>query len=133
MQDKTKVKTRATYPISGEDNKTIPSEEPVAAPPTITVKTESLQVFYRMFPSSDEDSELSSSMIDWRKFVIAMADAGFACRHNTGSAVTFNNKNGRIVIHKPHPVAKLDFRSLMKVGKRLNKWFGFERETFEVA
>ena len=133
VQDKTKVKTRATYPVSGEDNKTTPSEEPVAAPPTITVKTESLQIFYRMFPSSDEDSELSSSMIDWRKFVIAMADAGFACRHNTGSAVTFNNKNGRIVIHKPHPVAKLDFRSLMKVGKRLNKWFGFERETFEVA
>jgi hypothetical protein len=133
VQEKTKVKTRAADPVNGDDNKEAPSEEPAAIIPTIKVKIESLQIFCRMFPSSDEDSELSSSMIDWRKFVIAMADAGFACRHNTGSAVTFNNNSGRIVIHKPHPVAKLDFRSLMKVGKRLNKWFGFVRETFEVA
>ena len=133
VQDKTKVKTRAADPVDAEDNKETLSEEPVNAIPTINVKTESLQIFYRMFPSSDEDSELSSSMIDWRKFVIAMADAGFACRHNTGSAVTFTSKMGRIVIHKPHPVAKLDFRSLLKIGQRLNKWFGFERETFEVA
>ena len=133
VQGKTKVKTRAADQVNEEDDEKPTPEEQVTAKTTITVKVETLQIFHRMFPSFDDDNELSSSMIDWRKFVIAMADAGFACRHGTGSAVTFNHKDGRIVIHKPHPVAKLDFRSLLKIGKRLNKWFGFERDTFEVA
>ena len=133
VQDRTKVKTRAADQVNAEEDGEFTPEEQVTAKTTITVKAETFQIFHRMFPSSDQDGELSSGMIDWRKFLIAMADAGFGCRHSTGSAVTFTSKMGRIVIHKPHPVAKLDFRSLMKIGKRLNKWFGFERKTFEIA
>jgi hypothetical protein len=95
------------------------------------LKPESLQLFHRVFPSCEDGNEPFSSLTDWRKFVIAMADADFTSRHNTGSAVIFSCEKGKIVFHKPHPVAKIDFRSLMKLGKRLNKWFGRERESFE--
>ena len=62
--------------------------------------------------------------MEWRKFVVAMTEARFDARQSSGSAVTFNNENGRTVIHKPHPMAKLDYRSLLTIGKRLNRRFG---------
>jgi len=64
--------------------------------------------------------------------VIAMEDAGFPAAHSGGSAVTFmqTGSNGRIIFHRPHPVAKIDQIMLKGFGKRMRKWFGWEKETF---
>jgi hypothetical protein len=67
-----------------------------------------------------------------------MADAGFAARQSSGSAVIFEPDDwergwpGKIVFHKPHPVAKIDSIMLRSMGKRMEKWFGWDAETFVV-
>ena len=35
---------------------------------------------------------------------------------------------GKIVFHKPHPIAKIDPIMLRSMGKRMAKWFGWGRE-----
>jgi hypothetical protein len=102
-------------------------------PPKIQLKPESLQIFRRMLPAEDDIYHESSNMVCWRNFVAAMGEAGFASHHNTGSAVTFSNEKGRIVFHKPHPVAKVDPIMLLTFGKHINKWFGLGRKSFEAA
>jgi len=61
----------------------------------------------------------------------AMEDAGFPATQSGGSAVTFVREGeGRIVFHKPHPVAKIEQGMLQAWGKRMRKWFRWEREIF---
>jgi HicA toxin of bacterial toxin-antitoxin, len=82
-----------------------------------------------MFPCKEE----SSRCVDWDGFVHAMKDAGFTARSNGGSAVLFEGNpklGGKIVFHKPHPIAKIDPITLRSIGKRMAKWFGWSRELF---
>lgn len=106
--------------------------------PTIRVKPENLKVFAKMFPSSASEYS-KTGLIDWQHLEAAMVDAGLSATHSGGSAVTFVKKDdggakqqhgGRIVFHKPHPVAKIDPVLLQSMGKRMRKWFGWDRETF---
>ena len=63
-----------------------------------------------------------------------MEDAGFPAAQSGGSVVTFTKEGrGRIVFYKPHPVAKIEQTVLQSWGKRMGKWFKWERlerETF---
>jgi len=53
-----------------------------------------------------------------------MDDAGFMAANSGGSAVIFTKEGeGRIVFHKPHPVAKIDQVILQSMGRRMGKWF----------
>jgi hypothetical protein len=99
--------------------------------PTLTVRPNSLKIFQGMYPT-DTDTP-SGAAIDWRKFVGAMTDAGFQATQSSGSAVTFSNGHGRIIFHKPHPVAKVDPVMLATFGKRMKKWFHWRREIFVAA
>lgn len=97
--------------------------------PTVFVKNESIRVLSRMFPSTTE--EYSAKPLDWKSFVVAMEDAGLFASQSGGSAVTFAKQGmGRIVFHRPHPIAKVDQTMLQCWGKRMRKWFGWERESF---
>jgi hypothetical protein len=97
--------------------------------PTLLVKSETIRVLSRMFPSTTE--EYAAKLLDWKSFVVAMEDAGLLASQCGGSAVTFAKEGmGRIVFHRPHPVAKVDQTMLQCWGKRMRKWFGWERETF---
>lgn len=63
---------------------------------------------------------------------------GFTARGCGGSAVAFENENlgvgehtrGKIAFHKPHPVSKIDPVMLHSWGKRMTKWFGWQRGHF---
>ncbi|KAJ5623398.1 hypothetical protein N7490_012003 [Penicillium lividum] len=96
----------------------------------IFVTKDSLHVIHLMFP---EFSDRSDS-VGWEKFVRALCDAGFVARNGGGSAVVFDAQNGlqrgKIVFHRPHPVAKLDPVMLRSMGKRMTKWFGWTRNEF---
>lgn len=106
----------------------------------IPVKQRSLDVLTSLFPSPTNNSTRS---INWDAFVLAMADVGFSARHSGGSAVSFEKVagsscggvenergDGRIVFHKPHPTPKIDNVLLHAMGRRMRKWFGWEREGF---
>jgi hypothetical protein len=134
---KEKLKTRRT---SSTIDPTVPAVEPATAERISTVreaplqkkihvKSETVRVLSRMFPATCE--EHVAKPLDWRSFSVAMEDAGFLASQSGGSAVTFSKEGeGRIVFHKPHPIAKIDQIDLQWWGKRMNKWFGWERETF---
>lgn len=138
LQPKTKTKSRPEVSpnvqteIGKEEQIGIDEEAEHSPVPTLTVKSESLRVFLRMFPSTLE--EHSAKPLDWKSFVRAMEDVGFPAEQSGGSAVTFAKDGlGRIVFHKPHPVAKIEQTILQSWGKRLGKWFSWRRETFVAA
>ncbi|KAK3696022.1 hypothetical protein LTR37_018164 [Vermiconidia calcicola] len=90
-----------------------------------------------MFRTNVED--VSKGVMKWQQFVIAMVDAGCTVTHVGGSAVSFdhvrntsNGSLGTIVFHKPHPDLNIDSKMLQIMGRRLKKWFGWDKETFVV-
>ncbi|KAI1088336.1 hypothetical protein F5B19DRAFT_486016 [Rostrohypoxylon terebratum] len=97
----------------------------------IAVDERSLKLFTHMFP---ETAHESTKTVGWNDFVHAICSVGFTARNNGGSAVLFESiDGGKIVFHKPHPVAKIDPIMLQSMGKRMTKWFGWNRRRFMLA
>ena len=100
---------------------------------TIPVKQRTFTIFRSMFPSHPEEG---MKTIEWDAFVLAMAEVGFIAKHSGGSAVSFERdrhldwQGGRIIFHKPHPVAKIDPVMLQSMGRRMRKWFGWDKGIF---
>jgi hypothetical protein len=94
-------------------------------------------ILRQMFPD-ESDSEVKCDDVPWYRFVLAMAQIGFAARHNGGSAVLFEPNSeckwcpfgGKIVFHRPHPDPTLTPLILKFMGKRMHKWFGWSVGTF---
>jgi hypothetical protein len=95
----------------------------------IYVKQDSLSVFRKMFRTKKESM---TGTIKWTHLVQALTDAGLVATQAPGSAVTFASRdNGSINFHKPHGAEPVvDPVMLLRMGKRLNKWFGWEGECF---
>ncbi|KAK5110324.1 hypothetical protein LTR85_001277 [Meristemomyces frigidus] len=101
---------------------------PAQSAPTVAATKRAVEVFSKMFA---DDAESGSKGSDWDQFVHAMKDVGFTARNSAGSAVVFDLADkGKIVFHRPHPVAKIDPILLRAMGKRMAKWFGWCRESF---
>lgn len=106
----------------------------------IKVKLANLPLLHQMFPlggsfsdfSSPETSRTGTRTWKWQHFVDVMMDAGFSVSQGSGSAVSFEHSSGkgRIVFHQPHPQPIIDPVMLRFMGRRLNRWFGWHRETF---
>lgn len=127
---KDKVKRR---PEQAEEAKAVEPatdfDTTISQSPFVQLKPESIQVLTRLFPASIE--EYSAKPLDWRTFLTAMEDAGFMAINSGGSAVIFTKeKEGRIVFHRPHPVAKIEQVILQAMGRRMSKWFGWHRNIF---
>ena len=127
-----KVKTRGTNLLQKPEDFDVTENTVDTQSPTIMkVKGETVRVLSRLFPITPE--EHAAKPLDWKSFVGAMGDAGFPVIQSGGSALTFIKEGeGRIVFHKPHPVAKVDQVMLQSWGKRLTKWFGWERGSFAI-
>ena len=110
-----------------------PAGDSKLSPSTIHVKQRTFTLLRSMFPSRPEESRKT---IEWDSFVLAMAEVGFVAKHSGGSAVSFekeqhlDGQEGRIIFHKPHPVAKIDPVMLHSMGRRMRKWFGWDKELF---
>lgn len=126
---KEKIKTRGEAATQTTEEQGNGSEESPAtpSPKTVTVSRKNLITFRAMFPSTAEER---LKTMDWETFVSAMTDIGFAARNGGGSMVIFENADGKIVFHKPHPVAKIDPVMFQAMGRRMNRWFGWTRDTF---
>ncbi|KAF7920587.1 uncharacterized protein EAE97_011480 [Botrytis byssoidea] len=124
-RSKEKTKTRPEQQTSsqseapGVESEDDPSRENPHK--TVHIKSLNLPILSRMFPNTVE--EYAAKPLDWRTFVSAMDDAGFAAMESGGSCVTFLNTvdGGRIVFHKPHPTAKIEQSMLQAWGKRLGR------------
>jgi predicted RNA binding protein YcfA (HicA-like mRNA interferase family) len=97
------------------------------------VKPENLAVFHHMFPVRGAESQRSFS---WQHFLGAMVDTGFTIVQSQGSAVTLKLEDHQdhgvnaIVLHRPHPKPIVNPVMLRRIAKRMQKWFGWQRETF---
>ncbi|KAF8858232.1 hypothetical protein BDZ45DRAFT_786060 [Acephala macrosclerotiorum] len=104
--------------------------------PKVPVKKSALEIFTSLFPNRNGGSK----SVLWDSFVDAMAKVGFMSRRSGGSAVTFEPSGGSkwygqgsIAFHRPHPDSKIDPVMLHSIGKRMKKWFGWGKETFELG
>ncbi|KAK4499654.1 hypothetical protein PRZ48_010172 [Zasmidium cellare] len=128
-EKKTKAKTRPEPPEQSLETSTPSPKETVECSTTtarsVSATKRAIGVFTKMF--STEAAETGQSC-EWIQFVHAMRDVGFSARNSTGSAVVFELKDqGKIIFHRPHPVAKIDPVMLKAMGKRMAKWFGWSR------
>lgn len=106
----------------------------------IKVKLASLALLRQMFPlgksfndsSSPDAARTEVRSWKWQHFVDVMMDTGFNVSQGSGSAVSFEHSSGkgRIVFHQPHPQPIIDPVMLRFMGRRMNRWFGWQRETF---
>jgi hypothetical protein len=130
-KNKTKVKTRpeATIPTTDKAASSTTSSDAASNAPaeSIAVSSDSLTVFERMF-----SIDVPSCSTKWQDLVAALIEAGFTGAHTSGSAVAFTRgkQGGSIAIHKLHPDHSFPLNKLKVVGKRLQKWFGWNEDTF---
>jgi len=127
---KEKAKTRPSQPQQGEHTPAAETavERIVPELPPLVVSANNLSLFKRMYPTPNHAP--AKVPVDWKHFLQAMVDAGFAVAQSRGSAVMFSKTEGSIVFHRPHPDPKIDPVRLQAMGKRLRKWFGWAREVF---
>jgi hypothetical protein len=126
---RTKDKTRGfLYPeVVDGTAKTLESDE--IPTKTIALSKSPYTTLRRMFPDTNEEREKST---DWTVFVNSMSEAGFAVRNGGSSIVRFESRSGEgsINFHRPHPDPTIDPVMLQAMGQRMNRWFGWVRETF---
>lgn len=132
---KSKVKTRSA--ITSEAGQEVALSAPPSKKEVFKLKLRSLQVFRTLFyqPSG---ITLLLGHIKWLDFVYAMTvSLGFTCQHLQGSAWQFAPPAGlsvqrSICFHEPHPETKMSIVMARQMGRRLNRVYGWDRESFVV-
>ncbi|KAF2126717.1 hypothetical protein P153DRAFT_254026, partial [Dothidotthia symphoricarpi CBS 119687] len=130
VERKSKTKTRGETSNSSEAKKDESTTMPEPSIQYIGVPKSAIKVFRRMFPVELQER---SAEVDWKDFVGAMCNAGFAARSGGGSIMIFEQDQGKIIFHRPHPDSTIDAIMLQSMGRRMNKWFGWTRESFVLA
>jgi hypothetical protein len=107
---------------------TINTEPDTSCAVTIPVKQDTLSVVRKMFPAPG--TRVDKGTVRWINLVQTLGDCGMAAMQGAGSVVNFENKDGNISIHSPHPETEVDAIKLRSYGQRLGKWFGWTDKTF---
>ena len=109
--------------------------DPTLEEPKIKVSKRALAVFSTIFFTGFHGD--NPGEIPWTEFLHAMASAGFTNKKLDGSAWIFapmdDDFRRSIIFHEPHPVSKIPFRNARRMGRRLDRAFGWTGETFERA
>jgi hypothetical protein len=131
-QVKIKVKTRGLPHAEASEEVAIQEEASAVPIKSIHLSKSSYTTLRYMFPNTIEERQKS---VNWAVFVNSMNDAGFTAQNGGGSIVRFESRNGEgsINFHRPHPDPTIDSIMLQAIGWRMNKWFGWVRETFVLA
>ncbi|KUL88450.1 hypothetical protein ZTR_05503 [Talaromyces verruculosus] len=127
VQPKTKVKSRGE-PVKAE---TVMETEPRLqlddVQPVFKVDKRSYKVFSTLFFQPSQSSQPGE--IPWNDFLHAMASTAFAVEKLYGSVWQFSPRNldveRSIQFHEPHPIAKIPFRVARRIGRRLNRAYGW--------
>ena len=114
-------------------------------PPSFTVSKRAFKIFSTLFHNPLEPNQPGE--VVWSDFLHAFAAIGFAVEklwgsewqftppataHLTGGSSTTTNHNAdrSIVFHEPHPHKKIGFLQARRHGRRLNRVYGWTRESF---
>ncbi|OCK75654.1 hypothetical protein K432DRAFT_308042 [Lepidopterella palustris CBS 459.81] len=132
---RTKPKTRGVTQTA-IDTAPLPEELPPGTlsdkQPTFILKRRAFKVFSTIFHnplSQDQPGE-----IPWVDFLYAMVSTGFVPEKLYGSVWQFNPTNldveRSIHFHEPHPHSKIPFRVARRIGRRLNRAYGWTGARF---
>ena len=130
---KERIKTRpATAPAQPIDLAPV-EQQPAQAEQHIKVfvNAESLELFHRMYTPAATHKK--TACVSWDDLVGAFADAGCTSRQKSGSAVNFTcgpRGTGMVSIHRPHPDPTINPIKLKEIAKKLEKYFGWTKESF---
>lgn len=90
------------------------------------VTKRSLKVIQLLFPSGRQDR----GTVDWVDFVSLLYEMEFVEVRRSGSARTFKSDKGSITFHKPHPSTEMGSAILWRIGSRLSRRYGWDRDMF---
>lgn len=138
-----KNKTRGIPRVTLEDeNTTINLTQQTTTPhpgpePAFQVSRRAIKVFKSLFfTPSASTSQATNGEISWSEFLHAMASAGCSIEKLQGSVWQFIPKDKDsfgwhgIHIHEPHPSNKIPFVVARRIGRRLNRNYGWSAKTF---
>ncbi len=132
-----KVKTRG-QPIDCTEP---PNPQPTPAtaqintpsdPPKLPVKKKAFNTFAALFgnkPALADTTKLPGEL-PWTDFKKAMVNVGFGAEKLQGSGWLFGSGRRSIIFHEPHPESKLPMQWARRIARRLNRNFGWTKETF---
>ncbi|GFF99300.1 hypothetical protein IFM61392_00759 [Aspergillus lentulus] len=113
----------------------LPAENGYDVQPTFKVDKRSLKVFSTLFYQPSQTAQPGE--IPWNDFLHAMGTTAFTVEKLYGSVWQFTPRNldveRSIQIHEPHPIAKIPFRVARRIGRRLNRAYGWHGQMFTLA
>ncbi|KAK3351069.1 LOW QUALITY PROTEIN: hypothetical protein B0H65DRAFT_567970 [Neurospora tetraspora] len=132
---KIKVKTRGTTNAPTEPTATEQPPTPDLTEdkqPIFAVDARSIKVFRTLFYNPNITS--SPGEIPWNDFLHAITSTGFMAEKLYGSVWQFRPTNldveRAIQFHEPHPKGKLTFMMARRIGRRLNRAYGWMGSMF---
>lgn len=98
----------------------------------ITIGKRAYKVFATIFRSPTEDGVPGE--LPWMDFLHALSSVGFSVEKLDCSAWIFRPTHEApersIIYHEPHPASKIPFRMARRYGRRLERAYGWTKETF---
>ncbi|KAL8792654.1 MAG: hypothetical protein Q9195_004714 [Heterodermia aff. obscurata] len=134
VQRPQKVKTRGTA------SESVPPDDPpveprVYQPPKFQVSKRGFKVFSTLFHTPSGEDLVGE--VPWSEFLSAMASVGFSIKALDGSAWVFEPQSDlfrrSIIFHEPHPGSKIPFQTARRFGRRLERAYGWTRDSFSRA
>lgn len=132
-QPKVKPKTRGTsntLNIAPEQAPGPSAEE--GSQPVFVLNNRGYKVFQVLFFNPSQND--LPGEVSWADFLFAMAATGFAPEKLYGSIWQFTpstlDVERSIQFHEPHPVGKIPFRNARRIGRRLNRAYGWRGDMF---
>ncbi|KAJ5972991.1 uncharacterized protein N7479_002909 [Penicillium vulpinum] len=102
------------------------------AKPTFHVNKRALKVFRTLLSQPSRTAQPGE--VPWIEFLHAMESLGFASEKLYGSVWQFTPSGRKldrgIQFHEPHPISKIPFRIARRMGRRLNRAYGWEGNLF---
>lgn len=125
---KTKVKTKGTpQPPTSTTTPATPGTATVDTQPSFPVDARALNVFRALFFNPDITS--TPGEVSWTDFLHAMKTTGFAIQTMYGSVWQFQPQRldveTPIQFHGPHPTGKIAFWVARRIGRRLQRAYGW--------
>ncbi|KAM0328802.1 hypothetical protein ACHAQA_005216 [Verticillium albo-atrum] len=130
---KTKAKTKgAAAPEKIDSQPAVPAARSEGTQSKIQVDKRALKVFNALFFSSDPNQQASET--NWGDFLYAMTKTGFSAEKIYGSVWQFTptglDSKKTLQLHEPHPSSKIPYWLGRRIGRRLNRTYGWDREVF---
>ncbi|KAF2645206.1 hypothetical protein P280DRAFT_531183 [Massarina eburnea CBS 473.64] len=143
VSEKKKEKSRGTSDNTLLANQELPNipmfaPEDEHSPQIFTLDKNSYKVFKTLFGIRKSESDELPKFIKWNNFKRAMTKVRFSVEKMQGSAWQFSPTDNveverSIQFHEPHPNSDIPYTMARRFGRRLERVYGWSKDTFQLA